>query len=510
MEQDATRVSLRDILDIIFKRKGQLLAFFFATFCTVAVGTYLVKPTYEATAQLLIKMGRESVFVPASGDVGPIINYDREERINGEIEILKSQSLAEKVVLAMGPTVLYEELKEEKPGLIARIKTGIKKRFFPERIKILSPDERREWNLKIATLDLQKNLEVEGAKKSNIVQVKFKHENPRLVSMVVNNLTEIYLDRHLEVHKTPKSHEFFKEQAELLKHKLEQAEARLKSLKKKHKITSLEEERSLLLGQAASLRTDLNQTVSQEVETEIKIRQIRQQMAATPRTIAQGEETHRNQELIASLEARLVELELKEKELLTKYTDQSRLVLRVAEEIKMVRNRLDEQEKKSYGRKRSGVNPTYQNLQQEFFRNETELNALKAKGQTQKTQLADYQRKLAELNQIDVKINQLKQQVDVDRQNYRLYLSKFEESRISDAMDAEKISSVSIIEPARPPLRPVSPKVRLNLLMAIFLGAFGGIGLAFFMEYLDDSLKRPEDVEAYLGLPVLASIPELK
>ena len=49
--------------------------------------------------------------------------------------------------------------------------------------------------------------------------------------------------------------------------------------------------------------------------------------------------------------------------------------------------------------------------------------------------------KLQELNQIDVKLNQLQQQVDVDRQNYRLYLTKFEESRISDAMDTEKISS---------------------------------------------------------------------
>ena len=199
-----------------------------------------------------------------------------------------------------------------------------------------------------------------------------------------------------------------------------------------------------------------------------------------------------------------------EKELLAKYTDQSRLVQNVREEIRLVKEKLAAQEKKSYGRKSSGMNPTYQNLQQELFRNEAELNAIKAKAVTQKAQLDDYQTKLDAFNQIAVQLHQLQQQVDVDRQNYRLYLTKFEESRISDAMDAEKISSVSLLEPARQPMKPIKPKKILNLLIAVFLGTFGGLGLAFFMEYLDDKLEKVEDVEECLQLPVLASIPELK
>jgi capsular polysaccharide biosynthesis protein len=52
--------------------------------------------------------------------------------------------------------------------------------------------------------------------------------------------------------------------------------------------------------------------------------------------------------------------------------------------------------------------------------------------------------------------------------------------------------------------------VFLNIVLSIFLGGFGGLGLAFFSEYLDDSLEKPEDVEEALQIPVLASIPELK
>jgi capsular polysaccharide biosynthesis protein len=77
-------------------------------------------------------------------------------------------------------------------------------------------------------------------------------------------------------------------------------------------------------------------------------------------------------------------------------------------------------------------------------------------------------------------------------------------------MDSERIANVSLIEAASPPLKPVSPKVLLNLVLGIFLGAFGALGLAFFSEYLDDSIEKPEHAEKALGIPVLASVPQFK
>jgi uncharacterized protein involved in exopolysaccharide biosynthesis len=213
--------------------------------------------------------------------------------------------------------------------------------------------------------------------------------------------------------------------------------------------------------------------------------------------------------LINTLQARLVELQLKEKKLLLKYTEENRLVRNTKEEVEIVRNKLAEQENKLYGKSRSGRNPTYQRLQDELFRNEAELKALHAKRLTQSAQSAEYDQELKGLNRIEVELSQLKQEVDVDRENYQLYLSKFEESRISDAMDAEKMANVSLIEAAQPPMMPVSPKVFLNIILSIFLGSFGGLGLAFFLEYLDDSLENDSDVEECLQLPVLASIPKL-
>jgi uncharacterized protein involved in exopolysaccharide biosynthesis len=164
---------------------------------------------------------------------------------------------------------------------------------------------------------------------------------------------------------------------------------------------------------------------------------------------------------MGELRSRLIELELRERELLTRYANQSHLVQSARGDIQIVRGKL-----------------------------------------------AELENRQSQLNQIEMEYNRLQREVQVHRENYQLYLSKFEESRISDAMDREKISNVSVIEPAKPPLKPISPKILLNMVLAIFLGGVGAVGLAFFAEYLGDILENDQDVESFLQLPVLASIPE--
>jgi uncharacterized protein involved in exopolysaccharide biosynthesis len=107
-----------------------------------------------------------------------------------------------------------------------------------------------------------------------------------------------------------------------------------------------------------------------------------------------------------------------------------------------------------------------------------------------------------------MEFNNLQQRIKIDRQNYQLYLTRFEESRISKAMNVEKISNVSLIDPGKPPLDPISPKILLNIVLSILVGGIGSLVMAFLWQYLDDKLEQEGDIEKFLGLPVLASIPE--
>ena len=162
--------SLRDILNVVFKRKAQILVVFVTVVSAVSFWTLLAIPAYEATAQLLVKMGRESIFIPATGNMNPVINNDREERINSEIEILKSQALAEKVVAALGPTVIYENLKDDNPGILDRL--------IPDADAHISPAEIAALKFEKAVANLNKALQVQAIKDSNVIQINFKHENP--------------------------------------------------------------------------------------------------------------------------------------------------------------------------------------------------------------------------------------------------------------------------------------------------------------------------------------------
>ncbi len=77
-------------------------------------------------------------------------------------------------------------------------------------------------------------------------------------------------------------------------------------------------------------------------------------------------------------------------------------------------------------------------------------------------------------------------------------------------MDKQKIANVRVIEPAVPIMKPVKPKKKLNVLIGGFLGIFAGIGMAFLIEFINPVFRTREDVDQFLGLPVLASLPKEK
>ncbi|MGD8975484.1 MAG: GumC family protein [Desulfobacterales bacterium] len=515
---------LRVFLHILFKRKLFIIIFFAVTILISGIFAIRMKPTYMADSQIMIKMGREHVFMPTSTDVGgrPFLSFSSLEQINSEIELIKSRPLIENVVEVLGPWTIYKDLIDSDAdagendtgfftGLITALSDFLHSLFDSEQ------KERLEEHLtgeraglsdhEKAVLRVQGKLEVSSIRNSRIIEISFQHEDPQIAATVVKNLVAAYLDKRPHVHKSPESYEFFQEQSNLLKTRIRETEEKLKKFKKEHNVVDLEEERSILLQKKADLQARMNESKSQQVETQKRISEISEQLESTPKKIQQGETTNLNALLINTLEERLVALEIKERELLAKYTESNHLVQDVKKQLKIVRDKLAEQETKRYGAASFGPNETYQRLKEDLFRNEAELEAINVKITSQRTHLAEYAERLDNLNAVENVIKELQDELEVDKENYQLYLTKHEESRISSEMDSKKIANVSVINTAQPPLNPMVNKAILCLAVGLLFAVFGSVGLAIFLEFLNEDLERPEDIEELLGAPVLASVP---
>jgi uncharacterized protein involved in exopolysaccharide biosynthesis len=358
MNSIESSTSLRDFLNVIFKHKAKILTFFFVTVVIVAIGSFIIKPTYEATSQVLIKFGRENIYVPTtptSASASPIFSFKREEQINSEIEILKSRYLLEKVIRTLGAETIYPDLEPsreanllKKAAMLPFIRRLTGNQLFNDKT---SPRDR-------ALLRLRKKVSVEGVKKSDVIDITFQSHDPQVAAKVVNTLVDFYLDHHLTVHKTPMAYDFFEDQAGLSETKLRESEKALEAFKQRYAVISLQEQRSLLLEKSADLAAALNTTLSQIQESTTKVQKLREQLAGLSPNVELEKSIGGNPYVINTLKAKLVELELKERELLNRYTEKNRLVVNVRQDIKAVRERLTHERRQVYEGSRSGINIT--------------------------------------------------------------------------------------------------------------------------------------------------------
>jgi capsular polysaccharide biosynthesis protein len=98
---------------------------------------------------------------------------------------------------------------------------------------------------------------------------------------------------------------------------------------------------------------------------------------------------------------------------------------------------------------------------------------------------------------------------DTDPQMAAAIADKVGEVFMAEVVKKMKIDNVQVIDPARVPEEASQPKTLLNVAIAAVLGLMVSLGIVFLQEYLDNTIKTPDDVQKYLGLPVLGSVPSI-
>ncbi|MDY0042378.1 MAG: GNVR domain-containing protein, partial [Desulforhabdus sp.] len=335
--------------------------------------------------------------------------------------------------------------------------------------------------------------------------LSYESQSPKLAQEVLQKLIDNYLDEHIRAYRTTGSYKFFDQQTEQLRTDLAATESRLKDLKNETGTASIEDQRRILLERIGDLQRELETAKSAAAASVAKIETFQKTLAVVPQKLMTEEVTGSANSAVDELRKRINDLQLKENELLSTFTETSVPVTEIRRQIKEARSLLrNTQQTREVTQ---GVNLTYQQIESDLLKEQGNLSSLRAKAETLQDQLADSQVELKNINEAEIQLAQLQRDVETQQVNYRKYSESLEQARIDQALEMEKISNISVVQFASFPVQPIRPRIMLNLVLGFFLGIFGGFGLAFLTEYLDRSFAKPEDIEEKLGLPVIASLP---
>jgi uncharacterized protein involved in exopolysaccharide biosynthesis len=512
--------SLRDFFYVLFRHKKKIIFFFLAVTIAVVLATFLAPRIYRTDAKLMVRIGRENATLDptaATGQVIPVIKY-QESEVNSEIEILKSRELAEKVVDTFGSKAILEGFQGQSGG---KASSPIKEKLqeFSKSLKeakkalenfllslgIYSPLSERDQ----AIIEFKKNFAVEVTKGNNILFLSYEGPEARLSQNILKKMIYFYLEKHINVYRTSGSYEFFDKQSDQLRKEVSKAEEKLKNLKSKTGVASLEEQRRILMTRAGNLQQESEATQTALAISRAKVQELKGKLAGLPPTIVTTETKGTGNHAADLMRARLYELQLREQDLLSKYTGNNKLVQEVRRQIEEAQALLAKEEP-TRTQVTTGINTTYQELNLDLIKESANRSALEAKASVIESQLGDARSEMAELNHTEVMMVGLQRELSLLDAKYRKYSENMEQARIDQALESHKISNISVVQDPITSPEAISPRKVMNIALGFFLGIFGGIGLAFFSEYLDHSLKQPRDVQEKLNLPTLASIPVFK
>jgi uncharacterized protein involved in exopolysaccharide biosynthesis/Mrp family chromosome partitioning ATPase len=511
--------SLQDISYVLLRHKRRVVTFSVVFFVIVALGTFLMPAVYRSDAKVLVGLGRENVTLDPTATTGRVVDVERsrQSEINSEIEILKSRDLAGMVVDSIGAGVLMQQddmtdrtspssnqtVLDEIRSIKRKLSAVVEGPSEASRPKNIS-STLRERDEAIHTL--MQNLMISGSKESNVISISYEAHNPKLAQEVINKLIQLYLDKHINVHRTVGSYEFFIQQTERLRNALSQTARDLRDLKNKTGTVSVEEQRRIILNWIAALQQEMEQTDASVAASRAKVGMMRERLAALPETLIKEKVSGFPNQAADRMRERLYELQLKEQDLLSKFTENSLPVQEIRRQIQEAKALLLKEER-TRTQVTQGVNTSFQQLQFALLTEDATLSSLEAKAQVLREQHSRAQGELRDLNDNEVHVTQLQREMNIQEELYRKNAESLEQARIGHALEKDKISNINVVEPATYPVKPIRPSKRLNLALGFFLGILGGIALAFITEYADHSIKTSEDVATKLQLQTLATVP---
>jgi len=476
VEREGADVDLARYLRIALKHRWVILGAFLAALAIGLAATLLSTRIYTASATLQIDRQATQVFDNGS-DVAPAESMIQgEEFFQTQYGLLRSRSLAERIVDSLG-LASSDRFLQEMGVDVSRADEG-------------TAAERTRRRRELALTTVQDNFGVSPVRGSRLVNIRFDSPDPNLSARIVNAFAEAFIQSNLErrFESTTYVRDFLEERIAQTKSRLEDAERQLVAYAGQQQIINLSDsttpnaqEQSLVSRTLESLNASLAEAHAERIAAEARWRQANSSALMNLPEVLQNPAIQRLSEERAKVSA---EYEQKLSVYKPDYPEMQQLSARLAE--------LDREIAGIAGSIRASVSAQYEIATNEERALQSQVNALKGD--------------VLDLRNRSIQYNILQREVDTSRTLYDGLLQRYKEVGVAGGVTA---NNISIVDRAVAPDRPSKPSLLLNIAIAGLIGLGLGILAALLLEALDETLEKPEDIEEKLGLPVLGVVPLL-
>jgi len=474
--------TLRDLLAVVFRQRRLVLISFVVIFLAVVLYG-LVAPPYQSEMKVLVRRGRVDPVVSSTPSQS---EFEREgvteEEMNSEVELLHDEEILRTVV--------------RRAGLISEGHSWFWSLFGDN-------DERQ---LARAVRRIYKRLTVEAVKKATLITVSYKCSDPAQAANVLHSLATAYLERHEQLHRPSGEFKFFDQQVVQSRSGLEEAELQLMRFGADQGVTSAALERDMALQKLSEADADSRQTQMSIAAASERARVLSRKLISLPERVTTQIRDSDNPQLMEEMKARLLELQLTRTQLLTKYEPSYRLVQELDREIAETRASIAAEDKAPIRERTSDQDQDHEWAKAELLKTQVELNAMSAHASAENALLEHYRETASQLGDHAIEQEQLLHDLKATEEKYLLYLNKREEARIGDALDQGGILNVTVAEQATVPALPELSGLSFGFI-GLACASTVSITLAFVTDYLNPAFRTPDEIIAYLGSPVLASLP---
>ena len=456
---------LIDYWQVLVKRRWIVYSALLLVTGLVTLGSFLSRPLYTATVQLQIE--KYSPNVLPFQDVMTSYTDFRDDFYETQSRLIQSRSVAREVVhqLDLAKNPLFEL-------------TG------SESAEAASPDE-----VETVIADrLRKKTKVELIRNSRLANISFTCPDAEMAARITNATADAYMEFNTRnaYNTTERATESMTRQLETLRKEIDEKERQLQRYAREQEIIPLDKDQDVTSQKLNDLSIAYTKAQTERIEKEARYAALKE----TPPTSVSELMTN---ELLQTLTAKHAELERQYAQMSGRFKADWPAMARLKGEMEQTRTRLEQERTDLYQRLVGSAREQY-------------LAALKQEqslGQALDSQKDTAQQ--ASLNAIEY--NNLKSEIENRRKTYEALMKRQTETGTTAGMMDAPISNIRVVDRAEVPRRPSSPRTLLNFLVSLVAGLGLGVGLAFFFDYMDDSVGSTEDLSRAAGLACLGLIP---